>query len=321
MHLPGLCRVLPDTHTSVGFFMKKQTYSKPPLSVEEQIKLLKTRGLHIADEEKATMYLNNISYYRLSGYMYPFLEDAKQHLYKENTTFEDIMNLYRFDRELRLLLFAAIEKIEVAIRSQIINHFSVNTKDPFWYTKEKYFSNPAKHADFFNNLSSYINRSNDVFIKHFYNTYNEQYPPIWIILEILSMGQLSILYNNTIKSPSKKAIADYFGIKEPILANWLHTLVYVRNICAHHARLWNKDMRIQVKNPRKTSNIWLTSGNITDRKIYEVLAIIVYFLDTITPTNTFREKLKALLAKYPNIDVTTIGFPKNWQDDPFWGCP
>ena len=298
--------------------MIKQSYSKPPLPVEEQLELLKTRGLQISDEERAVRYLQNISYYRLSGYMYTFLKDPATHRYKDNTTFDDIINLYRFDRELRLLLFASIEKIEIAIRAQIVNHYSVNTKDPFWYTNEKYFSDPSKHTDFIGNISSYVNRSNDVFIKHFINTYNESYPPIWVILEILSMGQLSILYNISVKSLSKKTIANYFGVKEPVLANWLHALVYVRNICAHHARLWNKDLCIQVKNPKKTSHKWLTSGNITDRKIYKVLAIIVYFLDTITPKHTFRKKLKELLIKYPDINITAMGFPKDWQEDPFW---
>jgi len=105
--------------------MTKQPFTKPPLSVQEQIELLKARGLRIPDEQRVARYLRNISYYRLSGYMYPFLTDTKRHRYKNGTTFEDILNLYRFDRELRILIFAAIEKIEIAFRAQIINHYSV----------------------------------------------------------------------------------------------------------------------------------------------------------------------------------------------------
>jgi len=307
-------------HTwQVVFFMNKQSYSKPPLSVSDQIELLKTRGLQIPDENRANRYLQNISYYHLSGYMYPFLTDKKQHQYKPNSSFDDIVNLYRFDRELRILIFSAIEKIEIAIRSQISNHFAADTKDPFWFTDAKYFLISADHKAFLNNMSSYIKRSTDIFIKHFYDTYNNPYPPIWVVLEVLSMGQLSILYNITKRSPARKAVADYFGIKEPVLANWLHALVYVRNICAHHARLWNKQLSIQIKSPKTINRSWLSSGDITKRKIYEVLAIIVYFLDTITPTNTFRNKLKELLVKYPNVDITARGFPKDWLSDHFWG--
>jgi len=298
--------------------MGKQAYTKSPLGVQDQISLLKSRGLQISDELRATRYLQNISYYRLSGYMYPFLADTRQHIYKTGTTFENILNLYRFDRELRLLIFSAIEKIEIALRSQIINQFSVTSQDPFWYTKASYFADPVKHTVFLNSLSAYINRSNDVFIKHFFNTYSDPWPPVWIIFEILSMGQFSILYSILAKSPNRKAIADYFGIKETVFTTWLHTLVYIRNICAHHARLWNKDLRIPVKLPKKTTNKWLSVLNLTNRKIYVVLAIICYLHDTIIPHHHFRQKLKDLIKKYPDTDITAMGFPQTWTSDPFW---
>jgi abortive infection bacteriophage resistance protein len=250
--------------------------------------------------------------------MYPFLADAKQHRYKDDTAFEDILGLYRFDRELRLLVFSAVEKIEIALRAQITNQYSVALQDPFWYTKAVYFTDPVKHADFLNSLTVYINRSNDVFVRHFYSTYSDPWPPIWVIFEILSMGQFSILYSITARSPSRKAIADYFGVKEPVLTTWLHTLVYVRNICAHHARLWNKELRIPVKLPKKTANTWLADSDITNRKVYIVLAIIAYLLDTITPHHTFRQKIKDLVMKYPNTDIAAMGFPQNWLADSFW---
>ena len=298
--------------------MEKQIYTKPPLPVQDQVRLLKSRGLQIPDEARAARYLQNISYYRLSGYMYPFLADTKQHLYKKGTIFDDILDLYRFDRELRLLVFSAVEKIEVALRAQITNEFSLASQNPFWYTDAAYFADPVKHAAFLDGLSSYINRSNDVFIRHFYNTYSGIWPPIWVISEILSMGQFSILYSITVKSPPRKAVAEYFGVKEVVLTTWLHTLVYVRNICAHHTRLWNKDLRIPVKLPRKTANRWLSSRNITGRKIYVVLVIISYLLDTITPNHSFRQKVKDLVMKYPDTDITAMGFPMAWHSDPFW---
>jgi len=298
--------------------MGKQAYTKSPLGVQDQINLLKSRGLLIPDESRATRYLQNISYYRLSGYMYPFLVDTRQHIYKTGTTFEDVLNLYHFDRELRLLIFSAIEKIEIALRSQIINQFSVTSQDPFWYTKSAYFTDPVKYTDFLNGLSVYIKRSNDTFIKHFYNTYSDPWPPVWFIFEVLSIGQFSILYSITAKSPARKAVADYFGVKETVFSTWLHTLVYTRNICAHHSRLWNKDLRIPVKLPKKTTNKWLSASNLTDRKVYVVLAIICYLLDTITPHHNFRQKLKALITKSPNTDIAAMGFPQTWYSDPFW---
>jgi abortive infection bacteriophage resistance protein len=250
--------------------------------------------------------------------MYPFLADTTQHLYKAGAAFEDILSLYRFDRELRLLIFSALEKIEVALRSHIANEFSVATRDPFWYTKTAYFADPVKHAAFLKNMSAYVGRSNDIFIKHFYNTYSDTFPPVWVLFEILPMGQFSILYSITAKSPPRTAVADYFGVKETVFVTWLHTLVYVRNICAHHSRLWNKDLRIPVKLPRKTANRWLSTPNLTDRKVYVILAIIAYLLDTITPHHDFRQKIKSLIMKYPYTDIAAMGFPNDWCSDPFW---
>ncbi|MDR2181144.1 MAG: Abi family protein [Treponema sp.] len=298
--------------------MAKQPYTKPPLPVQEQINLLKSRGLRIPDEPKAIRYFQNISYYRLSGYMYPFLADVKQHRYKEGAAFEDIFNLYRFDRELRLLVFSAIEKIEIAFRARIINQYSTVPHNPFWYTDSANFADPKKHAGFLNTVTAYISRSNDVFIKHFYTTYSDPWPPIWVLFEILPMGQLSILYSITANSPARKAIADYFGVKAPVLTAWIHTLVYVRNICAHHARLWNKELRVPARLPKKTANKWLAARNISGRKAYIVLAIIIYLLDTITPQHGFRQEIKDLMAKYPKTDRAAMGFPQDWLADPFW---
>jgi abortive infection bacteriophage resistance protein len=298
--------------------MTKQQYKKPALAIPDQINLLKNRGLQIPDEAKAQRYLLNISYYRLSGYMYPFLTDKKLHLYKKGTSFENILDLYHFDRELRLLMFSAIEKIEIAFRSQIANQFSTFFNDPFWYTDVKYFADSTNHIGFLNNLSNTINRSTDVFIKHFLGTYSEPWPPTWVIFEILSMGQCSILYSITAKSPPRKAVAYYFGVKETVLANWLHTLVYIRNICAHHARLWNKELRVPVKLPKRTAGKWLSNPDVANNKVYIILAIITYLLDTITPHHTLRRKIKDLISKYSDIKITSIGFPNDWESDPFW---
>jgi len=112
------------------------------------------------------------------------------------------------------------------------------------------------------------------------------------------MGQFLILYSITAKSPDRKSIVDYFRVKETVFATWLHTFVYTRNICAYHSRLWNNDLRIPAKLPKKTTNKWFSNSNITNRKVYVVLAIICYLLDTITPYHNFRQELKDLITKY-----------------------
>jgi abortive infection bacteriophage resistance protein len=297
--------------------MNKQAFNKPPLSVSDQVALLKSRGLLVPDEERAARYLQNISYYRLSGYMFPFLTDPAAHKYREGTSFDTILALYRFDRELRLLTFQALEKIEVAVRAQLINQFTVSTNDPFWYIKAVYFASPSQHASLMRSIDDTLKRSTDTFILHFFAAYTDNHPPAWMTFEVLQFGQLSILYSALANVTAKNAIASYFGVKEPVLASWLHTLVYIRNICAHHARLWNRILRIPVKIPKKTDHKWLESCP-TDRRMYVVLAILAYLLDIITPENSFRKKMNALFAKYPSINLVSMGFPEDWATEPFW---
>jgi abortive infection bacteriophage resistance protein len=120
----------------------KVNYTKTCTLPHDLIPLLKSRGLSIADEQKVISYLTNIGYYRLSAYLYPLLKDPKDnHIYKENATFDLAMNMYRFDRKLRILLFNEIEKIEVAIRSVVANYVSNGLNDIFWMTDARYFHN------------------------------------------------------------------------------------------------------------------------------------------------------------------------------------
>lgn len=104
--------------------------------------LLKSRGLVISDEDKAVRYLESIGYYRLSAYMYPFLKAPKEtHQYKEGTTFQQVLNLYRFDKKLRMLLLNEIEKVEIAIRRAIMNISVQMTGDTYWLTNSVHFAN------------------------------------------------------------------------------------------------------------------------------------------------------------------------------------
>ena len=104
--------------------------------------LLKSRGLVISDEDKAVRYLESIGYYRLSAYMYPFLKVPKEtHQYKDGTTFQQVLNLYRFDKKLRMLLLNEIEKVEIAIRRAIMNIPVQMTGDSYWLTNSVHFAN------------------------------------------------------------------------------------------------------------------------------------------------------------------------------------
>ena len=114
-------------------------------SSENLVNLLESRGLQICDRNKAIQYLDNIGYYRLSAYMYPLLKMPKTvHLYKEGSTFEKVMMLYRFDKKLRLLMFNEIEKIEIAIRRAVMQITADMTGNPFWLTDSSYFLDSSR---------------------------------------------------------------------------------------------------------------------------------------------------------------------------------
>ena len=306
----------------VSFFYMPMTtekipYSKQLLSFTDQIGLLKQRGLIFKDETKALHLLQNISYYRLSGYWHPLLADKQRHIFKHGSTFETAYAIYKFDSELRKLIIGELEKIEVAIRTQAAYILS-SQHHAHWFEDDSLFSDPVRHAKVLSKLGEEYNRSDEDFITAFKSKYSDHFPPSWIAMEITSFGTLSILYGNLRPSQAKRTIAAYFGLADTVFASWLHCIVYVRNICAHHSRLWNKTLRIRPLMPRSPRNTFITSPNSGTKQIYFILSIIIYLLNTVNPNHSFISRFKELLTRYPSIDIKAMGFPENWENEKLW---
>jgi len=307
--------------------MNKVPYTKTALSYADQLQQLLNRGLTIEDEPKALHLLEVISYYRMSGYWYPLLADKQNHRFKLAATFETAFNIYKFDRELRLLVLRELEKIEVAVRAKMIYVLS-HSIGPFWYLDSANFSNPVKHADTLSKIGNEYSRSDEEFVKAFKNKYSDPMPPSWMMLEVSSFGTLSSLYSYLQPTRDKRDIAQHFGLADKVLSSWLHSIVYLRNICAHHARLWNREMQIQPIIPRnphrpfinQTSYVSPETGMTLplNNKTYFILSMVIYLMNTINPKHTIQSKFKALLAKYPNIDTRAMGFPETWQTETLW---
>lgn len=296
--------------------MNRRRYNKPVLSYPQLIQQLKDRGLNFKKEDKALHLLKNISYYRLSGYWYPLLQDKENHIFKPESSFETAFKLYCFDRELRLLVMREIEKIEVAVRSQM-NHLLAHYKGVYWFSEPTIFIDLEKHNRSLRKLSNDYRRSDEQFVKAFRENYSDAYPPCWMMLEITSFGSLSIMYENLKPGRTKRDIANYFGLDDGTFTSWLHSLVYLRNVCAHHNRLWNRVMGITPNNPRTPANQWLSQIPRTD-KTYFIMSMIIYLLNTVNPKHTFIERFSTLLNKYPNVDTAAMGFPTNWRDEELW---
>ena len=295
----------------------KLVYQKPFLSYAEQITLLKGRGLSFKNEELALKILEKVSYYRLGSYWHTFLEDKQSKAFKENSSFDRAFEIYKFDMNLRKIIIAEIEKIEVAFRSKMAHILSLSNGS-FWLEKRDLFSKSCEHKSLVLKIKEEIKRSDESLIVSFKKEYSNDIPPTFMLLEIASFGTLSKLYKNLKANKDKREIAQFFGLSDAVFESWLYSLVYVRNICAHYARLWNRKMRISPMYLETHKNQWLINKQVCNNRIYFVLSMLIYLLNIINPKHSFKQKLNALFLKYPIIDKPAMGFPANWQKEPLW---
>lgn len=283
--------------------------------MEDQITLLKSEGLIFMDEEKANHLLQNISLFRFKSYLKPFrLQNSKT--FKPNSTFEAAYSLYKFDSELRKMICSELEKIEVSIRAQLSLTISQNA-GIFWFTDSSNFKLKQLHNNLLTTLKSELDRSDEEAIVDFRTKYTNDFPPSWMTFEISSFGTLSKLYSWLNSGLSRRKVASYYGLSDTVMISWLHSLVYIRNICAHHGRLWNKQMSINPIVPRKLKLPFVSIPKET-KKLYYILSTILYFLQTVNPKNTFVSRFTQFIDKYPQVDLNAMGFPKDWQQEPLW---
>lgn len=304
-------------------------YTKKYTSPQEIVTLLEERGLQFTEQmpaEKAADYLEHIGYFRLKAYLYPFLEKPERNeIFQKGTTFDMALNIYKFDRKLRILLFNELEKIEVAVRAAIVNIVSAELNDLFWMTNRDYFSFNSKE---WNRCINYIslreNYRKEKFIEHFQRIYQEKHAPAWMIAEILPFGQLYQIFNKLCSLRIKKKVAKKFGINNvDVFTSWLSLLTDTRNLCCHHSRIWNRvDKAIYYR------DLWTNNPNWRDpnmqnydpniRMLYFKLCVIKYFLNIVVPTNSMTSKIKYLLDKYHIDNLKAMGFPDQWQQEPVW---
>ncbi|MCF8332697.1 MAG: Abi family protein [Bacteroidales bacterium] len=295
-------------------------YNKPPLTRKEQIQKLKERGLKFEDEVKAEAYLKNISFYRLRAYTYPFQDNHDpEHPFIQDVSFDQIIHLYIFDRRLRILVLNAIEKIEVAFRTHIIYNYSLQYGG-HWFTDSVLFHNETHFHNNMEKITEELHRSNETFIKHYFDKYTSpKLPPAWMTLEAISMGTMGKLFSNLKRDKLKKKTARGFGLKETNhLENWMHVFGNLRNICAHHGRLWNRRFPTLVFLPRDTLNSFIDNIHVDQNKLYAQLCCINYIIQQIAPKSNFVSDLKALINKCPMVNCRDMGFPENWEEEALW---
>lgn len=326
-------------------------FSKPAITVSEQLTLLKARGLQIHDEARATLFLEAVSFFRLTPYMRPFqIPNDADHRFREGTGFRQLSRLYDFDRRLRLLVIDAVERIEVAARAAISNHMGP-TYGAHWYLDKQLFKSRYDHDRLLKSIEStqrsalkdyqreaariekltqadqqrkkqlLKRRAQESYARHYALNYDEpSLMPGWAMLEELTLGELSHLYKGLAKDIDRKIIGRRFNVPAPLLESWLHTLTSVRNICAHHSRLWNRELGIKPEIPKQRSFSWpeyLRRGT-SHTRISVVLAALQYLMQHVSPHTRWHERLAELLQEFPEIPHEAMGMPENWQFDRFW---
>lgn len=293
-------------------------FDKPPLSLEEQADLLISRGL-ITDKEVLMQRLAVVNYYRLSTYLYPFRTINNR--FKEHTTLDLIWSRYTFDRQLRLIVMDAIERIEVSVRTKLAYHFS-HSSGIFAYTDQIHLQKLSVdvHKKWLDELKEEIERSKEPFIVHFNKKYGDEHPmpPLWMTVEVMSFGKTLTLFRG-VDYKLKQQISTYYKVSDEIFFSWLIALNSVRNICAHHGRLIDRVLGAQPKIPRKQKYPeWHVPVEITKDRIFGILTILQYLLQFNAPTSLWENRLRSLFIKYHEIPIHVMGFPDTWEESPLW---
>jgi abortive infection bacteriophage resistance protein len=271
-----------------------------------------------ADKQTLISRLQSVNYYRLSAYWHPFKQPDSNFI--PGTSLDTVWSRYTFDRQLRLLVMDAIERVEIAIRTRLAYEL-VHKQGAFAHISSASFHSipPAEHRRLLDDLHENAQRSREAFVEHFKTTYDE-FPdlPLWVAVETMMFGQMLTMFRHSGK-PVQQAIAADYKITGTVLQSWLFTLNYIRNLCAHHSRLWNRELAIKpiIPDPRNAPD-WHAPGAINNSRIFVVLTLLHYLMRHIAPQSHWRNRLYSLFDRYPGIPMDSMGFPSDWKEHPLW---
>ena len=308
-------------------------YTKPFLSLPDQLALIKSRGLQVADDADALECLHRNGYYRLSAYWFPFrkIVNRKQtDIFLDNSRFEDAVALYRFDKKFKMLLLDAIERVEIAVRVEIA--LVLGRRDAFAHMKPALFrrnfsssgSSPDQYPGWITRFNRLYQQSRAEFVIHHRSRYGANSPlPLWIAIELWDFGMLSYAFSG-MQYRDQVAVAARFALLDwRLMANWLQRLNYVRNVIAHHGRLWNLDL----SSPQLPGHGAMPDFDAllvlpaSHTRIYAICCILCCFTRVINPKSTWINDLKHCIHNFPvmpHASIQAMGFPANWESHRIW---
>jgi len=297
-------------------------YVKPPLTLEQQADQLLRRGM-AGDRDLMIARLRSVSYYRLSGYWFPFRNADDS--FQPGTSFEAVWRRYVFDRRLRLLVMDAVERIEVAVRSQLAHYHSLHF-GPFAYATD-HGTLPKltvkEHQDFLAHIEEETQRSRETFAVHFRKKYGDCHAhlPIWMACEVMAFGSVLTFFKGAHRK-EKRAVADMFGLPDTVFGSWLLALHTIRNVCAHHGRLWNRELGVKPMIPLAADYPdWHKPVVVRNNRVFAVLTMCRWCLRRVAPQSRWADRLRELLQQCSGIPRDAMGFPANWEQCPIWTEP
>lgn len=289
-------------------------YNKPARTLPDLLTHLAAKGLTIPDPAHALSILTRISYYRLLIYMRP-LQDSATKTFHPNVQFDDVVNLYEFDRKLRLLCLDAIERIEVALRAALVNTLALQ-HSPHCYLDPIHFNTPKDQKFFEGKVQDATKQGNPGF-NHYLNTYTQPtLPPLWTVMEGVTFGTLSRLLSNLIPS-NQKLVAKEFHYDRAILVSWFRSINGLRNMCAHHNWVWNAIRNSDsptMQARRLTQQITPPNTNTFCARAVVLGAL----MQEIDPSSDWRIRMRNLITSHTFIVPGAMGFPAGWDQLAFW---
>lgn len=310
---------------------------KPHLSFAEQLSLLKSRGLKLADEVTALSDIQRLGYYRLAGYFYPLRktrpvgERGRLDSFQNGSTFELVVQLAEFDKKLRLLALHALETIEIAVRVRLA--YRLGALDPEAhlnprlldgrFTQKPPHAGRSPHEVWLERFEDLCAKSREDFLQHHRQSYGGRMP-IWVAIELWDFGLLSRFVAG-LQHRDRNAMAVHFGLTDgAVLKSWMRTFNFVRNVCAHHSRLWNRRLpEIPVLPPLERCR-WLEVLHKNEEgrsKIFGALTCMRWMMRSMAPASAWTMQLKALVETFPQsalVSIRAAGFPDGWAELPIW---
>ena len=278
------------------------------ITLDEQIALLRSRNMTISDELKAKEILFDIGYFRMGFYWFPFEKTYpnkhhRTHLFKDGTNFNDAVELYYFDFNLRNILLKPLSRVEIAFRTKVAYIISNYYKDsPTWFVDITVVSK-QQACSFENRVYQPILDKVQIISMHHRHHINDRFAPAWKTLEFMTLGEMVHLFKSIKNEDLKLQIANYFGIKKLVtFENYLELVKELRNTCAHGNVLYDFTPERSIrKGPA------MKKGIGENQNLNGALRIILFMMKQISE-NRYNDLIKDIdmlileYSKYPVIE-------------------